>query len=66
MSAEMDLLEENARELEQYAGEWLLIQGRALLMHSRDFHAIRAVVRERNIKCPFVYCVPTEPSFIPI
>ncbi len=65
---EMEFLEENARELEQYPGEWLLIQGRELLIHSSNFHDIKAVIRERKIDCPFVYYVPTdeESNWIPI
>jgi hypothetical protein len=59
-SAEMNWLMENARELGEHKGEWLLIQGRELLVHSRDFTDVRAAVRDRQIRSPFVYYVPTD------
>jgi len=59
-SVELDWLEENAEELGRHQGEWLLIQGRELLAHSRDFADIRIAIRERKIDCPFVYYVPTD------
>lgn len=59
-SAEMRWLVRNARELGQHKGEWLLIQGSQLLVHSRDFAAVRAAIRERQIPSPFVYYVPTD------
>jgi len=57
--AELDWLEENAAELGRYPGEWLLIQGRELLVHNRDFSVVRAAVREHKICSPFVFYVPT-------
>ena len=57
---EIDWLEENAGELAQYQGEWLLIQGRRLLVHSADFAVVRAAVGEHQIRSPFVYYVPTD------
>jgi len=59
-SAEMRWLVRNARELGQHKGEWLLIQGERLLVHSRDFAVVRAALRERQIAAPFVYYVPTD------
>jgi len=59
-SAEMSWLIEKAQELGQYKGEWLLIQGQQLLVHSSNFTAVRAAVRERQIRSPFVYYVPTD------
>lgn len=59
-SAEMRWLVRNAQELGQHKGEWLLIQGTQLLVHSRDFAAVRAAIRERQIPSPFVYYVPTD------
>jgi hypothetical protein len=59
-SAEMGWLVRNAQELGQHKGEWLLIQGMQLLVHSRDFAAVRAAIRERQIGSPFVYYVPTD------
>jgi hypothetical protein len=59
-SVEMSWLVKNAAELAQYKGEWLLIQGQQLLMHTSDFGAIRSAVRERHIRTPFVYYVPTD------
>lgn len=59
-SPEMAWLEENARELGQHPGEWLLIQGRKLLVHSRDFADLREVIQEQQIRSPFVYYVPTD------
>jgi len=59
-STEMSWLVERAQELGQHKGEWLLIQGQHLLVHSPDFGAVRAAVRERRINSPFVYYVPTD------
>lgn len=59
-SPEMAWLEENARKLGQHPGEWLLIQGRKLLVHSRDFAALRKTIQEQQISSPFVYYVPTN------
>lgn len=59
-SAEMSWLVRNAHELGQHKGEWLLIQGTQLLVHSVDFAAVRAAIRERQIPSPFVYYVPTD------
>jgi hypothetical protein len=59
-SAEMCWLVRNAQELGQHKGEWLLIHGPHLLIHSRDFAAVRAEIRERQIRAPFVYYVPTD------
>ena len=59
-STEMSWLVERAEELGQYKGEWLLIQEQQLLVHSPDFRAVRAAVREHQINSPFVYYVPTD------
>lgn len=59
-SAEMGWLVENAQELGRYKGEWLLIRGTHLVVHSRDFAAIREAVRTQQIAAPFVYYVPTD------
>ena len=59
-SAEMSWLVRNAQELGQLKGEWLLIHGPHLLIHSRDFAVVRAAIRERQIRAPFVYYVPTD------
>ncbi len=65
-SAEMNWLVENARELGRHKGEWLLIQGRELLVHSRDFAVLRATIRERQVRAPFVYYVPTDEESNPV
>ena len=59
-SEEMGWLVRNAQALGQHKGEWLLIQGSHLLVHSRDFAAVRAAIQERRICSPFVYYVPTD------
>jgi transcriptional regulator with XRE-family HTH domain len=59
-SVEMDWLVQHAQELGRHKGEWLLIHRQHLLVHSRDFAAVRAAVRERQIYSPFVYYVPTD------
>jgi len=65
-SAEMAWLVENARELGQLKGEWLLIYGRQLLVHSPDFAVVRAAIRERQVRSPFVYYVPTDEESNPV
>jgi hypothetical protein len=59
-SVEMSWLVQNAQEFERYRGEWLLIRGQQLLVHSPNFADVRTLVRERQINSPFVYYVPTE------
>jgi hypothetical protein len=59
-SAEMGWLVRNAQDLGQHKGEWLLIQGTQLVVHSRNFAAVRDAIRERQIRSPFVYYVPTD------
>jgi hypothetical protein len=59
-SAEMGWLVRNAQELGQHKGEWLLIQGTQLIVHSRDFATVRAAIQQRQIRSPFVYYVPTD------
>lgn len=59
-SVEMLWLVKNAPELAKYKGQWLLIQGHHLVMHTDDFRIIRDLVRERGIRSPFVYYVPTD------
>ncbi len=65
-SPEMDWLVQNAPELGQHKGEWLLIQGRQLLVHSRDFGVVREAVNERQIQSPFVYYVPTDEESVSV
>jgi len=65
-SPEMNWLVENARELAHHKGEWLLIQGRALVAHDRDFAIVRAAIRERQMRAPFVYYVPTDEESNPV
>ena len=59
-SMEMVWLVRNAQELGQYKGQWLLIQGQELLIHTEDFRTIRDAIRQRQIRTPFVYYVPTD------
>jgi hypothetical protein len=59
-STEMAWLVRHARELARHKGEWLLILGTQLVVHSRDFADVRAAIRERNIGAPFVYYVLTD------
>jgi hypothetical protein len=59
-STEMSWLVQNAQELGRHKGEWLLIRGQQLLVHSPDFAELRAAVREQRINSPFVYYVPTD------
>jgi len=59
-SPEMGWLVRNAAELSGHKGEWLLIQGMRLIIHSRDFAAVRQEIRARQIRSPFVYYVPTD------
>jgi hypothetical protein len=35
-------------------------QGTQLVVHSRNFAAVRDAIRERQIRSPFVYYVPTD------
>jgi hypothetical protein len=66
MSIEMEWLTTNAKELSEFKGEWLLIEGRELIAHSKDFNEIRQAVEARGITAPFLYYVSTseEANFI--
>ena len=59
-SDEMAWLVQHAEELGQHKGEWLLIRGQQLLVHSRDFATIQAAIRDQRLLGPFVYYVPTD------
>ncbi|MCI0637834.1 MAG: hypothetical protein L0Y70_02080 [Gemmataceae bacterium] len=65
-SVEFRFLTENARELEAYPGEVLLIHGARLIAHSPDFAVIRKAIQENQIQSPFIYRVPasSEANFI--
>lgn len=66
-SPEMQWLVANAEAIEErHRGEWLVIRGRELVAHSRDFAEIQRAIAEERIGSPFVYYVPTleEANFI--
>lgn len=67
-SEEMRWLVDNARALEDYRGEWLLILGRHLVAHCPNFEDVRIIIVQRAISSPFVYYVPTqqESNFIAV
>ena len=66
ISVEFLYLTENAKALEAYPGEILLIQGYGLLAHSSDSREIEQIIQQRKIKCPFIFRVPTpeEANFV--
>jgi hypothetical protein len=57
---EFRYLVEHCSELEQYRGEWLLLDGYGLAAHSSDFAAIKALIAQRGIRSPFIHYVPLE------
>jgi hypothetical protein len=59
-SQEFRYLVEHCAELEQYRGEWLLLEGYGLAAHSPDFASIKAVIAQRGIRSPFIHYVPLE------
>jgi hypothetical protein len=65
---EVQYMEDHYAELSACRGEWLLIDGNELVIHSADFADIQRAVRDRNISSPFVhYVVPDgEMPFIAI
>jgi hypothetical protein len=67
-SPEMRWLLENSRRVEEYAGEWLLIADGELVAHSNDIKLVKRIIREHNLRSPFVYRVPNrdESSFVAI
>lgn len=66
MSAEMEWLTSHTEELSGFRGEWLLIMGRELIAHSKDFKEIHNAVEAHGITAPFLYYVstPEEANFI--
>lgn len=63
---EMVWLKNHAKELSQYRGQWLLLDGYRLIGHSSDIEEIRHQIDTRGIRQPFVYYVPTteEADFV--
>jgi Family of unknown function (DUF5678) len=59
-SAEMAWLTDNGRQLEQFKGEWLLIEGDRLVAHDPQFREIKETIRRLSIRSPFVYYVPFD------
>jgi hypothetical protein len=59
-SIESQFLAEHCKEMEQYAGEVLLIHGARLVAHSPDFAVIKRAIARNRIKSPFIYRVPEE------
>jgi hypothetical protein len=60
LSPEFLYLTQNARELEAYAGEVLLIQGSRLVAHSADMFDILKAIQKHGIRAPFIFRVPAE------
>lgn len=54
----MRWLEEHASELSTLAGEWLVIEGDALIAHGPDYLAVLAEARQQGVDVPFVEHVP--------
>ncbi len=55
---ELRYMTDHIKELEQYRGEWLLIEGYSLVAHSSDIKVIKAAVKRHEIRAPFVHYVP--------
>jgi len=67
VSDEMAWLTENISVIERdFRGQWLLIVGRELAAHDREFGTIRRIAIARGLEKPFVYFVPevTQLDFI--
>ena len=61
-SAELDWLEQHQDELEaRYAGEWVAIDGPALVAHATTLEAVVRLARERGHPHPFITAVSSEP-----
>lgn len=58
LSAEFRFLTENAKALEAYPGEVLLISGCRLVVHHADMAVILKVIQHQKIRSPFIYRVP--------
>lgn len=56
----MRWLEEHAAEMASMAGEWLVIEGDALVAHGPDYSTVLAQARDLGIEVPFVEWVPEE------
>ena len=59
-SEEIATLERRCDEFSEFAGEWLLLKGNQLLVHSRDYWEINAEIQKRCLKDCFVHYVPTS------
>lgn len=66
LSPEFLYFTENAKSLEAYAGEVVLISGSELVAHSPDMKIIKKVIDEQGIKRPFIYRIPSadEPAWL--
>ncbi len=59
-SEEIETMERRFDEFSKFAGEWLLLKGKQLLAHSRDYQDINAEIQKRHLKDCFVHYVPTS------
>jgi predicted DNA-binding antitoxin AbrB/MazE fold protein len=50
-----------AHELE-YAGQWVALDGDALLSHGSDAHAVRDEARRKGVHLPLLVHIPKEPN----
>ena len=61
-SVELDWLEQHQDELDaRYAGEWLAIDGPALVAHATTLEEVVRLARERGHPHPFITAVSSEP-----
>lgn len=61
-SVELDWLEQHQDELAaRYAGEWLAVDGPALVAHATTLEEVVRLARERGHPHPFITAVASEP-----
>lgn len=56
--------EDHAGELEQYRGEWILVDGSGVLAHGEKHADVSAVADRKGIKIPFIIRVPEDAEAI--
>src|SRR5581483_12057669 len=47
---------------EEYAGQWVALDGDSLLSHGSDAFAVRAEARAKGVQLPLMVHIPDEPN----
>ena len=57
---EMDWISSNAKELGKYRGQWIVVEGEAVLAADKDYEPARVQAAKGGIDCPLIFFVPDD------